>query len=234
LVLAAKIFKVNEEASLDVIFQKLRGFREEEPCEISGESKQLATEIVGLKLEKDVLSGVLAKDFVLTKYYRGGEVQTLTTEEVPFYFKLFDGKIFLIVVAPTKPRGVKKLLANYVANKLSEIVFGRGGGIVETKIPHDTLRELHESNPRATKLIWFDDVDFPDVGKLALSGSALADTELYHEYLEHGRVWYVVFEVGKREMVVGIARNCVITLFSKASVDEFKEFILEDMIPLVE
>jgi hypothetical protein len=140
------------------------------------------------------------------------------------------------VIAPSVARGVKKLLTNHVANKLSEIIFNVTGAIVELKISHETMKELHESNPRATKLIWFDDIDIPSVDKLCLAGSELADTGLYRNYIEHGKIWYVVFEVQKRRIVVGITRNCVVTLFSK-SVGEnegFVEFIVEDVFPLIE
>jgi hypothetical protein len=44
----------------------------------------------------------------------------------------------------------------------------------------------------------------------------------------------VVFEVQKRGIVVGIARNTVITLFSKSSKEEFMEYILEDLLKLIE
>jgi hypothetical protein len=82
-------------------------------------------------------------------------------------------------------------------------------------------------------LIWFDDVDIPSVDKLCLAGSSLADTKLYQEYLQHGTIWYVVFEVQRREIVVGITRNCVVTLFSKSTVDDFINYLLDDLIPLI-
>ncbi len=234
MVLAAKVFEVKGGADLGLIAQKLKDFREEEPYKLGEKSKKLATEILELKLEANRLSGILARDFVLSRYYKRGEVETLVTEEVPFWIRQFKERTFLVAIAPSKARGVKKLLTNYVANKLSEIIFIKSGEIVEAKITHETLRELHESNPRATKLIWFDDVDFPDVGKLALAGSGLADTKLYHNYLEHGKIWYAVFEVQKRHFVVGVTRNCVVTLFSKAAIDEFSDYILKEVIPLVE
>jgi len=97
----------------------------------------------------------------------------------------------------------------------------------------ETLKELHESNPRATKVIYFDNVDIPDVGKLALYGSSLADSSLYQEYLDHGNIWYAVFEIEERGIVVGATRNSVIVLFSKLETQEFIDFILEDILPLV-
>lgn len=231
----AKVFQINEDADLGVIAQKLKDFREEETYETEdGETKKLATEVLDLELEEDKLTGVFSRDFVRSRYYRRGLVETLVTEEAPFWIREFKGQNFLVVLAPSVARGVKKLLTNHVANKLSEVLFLKSGLIVEAKIAHETLKELHESNPRATKLIWFDNIDFPDVGKLCLSGSALADTKLYQEYLDHGKIWYAVFEAEKYGFVVGVTRNCVITLFSKATVGEFSNYLLKEIIPLVE
>jgi len=235
LVQPAKIFEIKADADLGLIARKLKDFREEEPYKTEkGEDKKLVTEILDLKLKEDVLTGVFSRDFVRSRYYKRGLVETLVTEECPFWIKRFDGRTFLVALAPSVARGVKKLLTNHVANKLSEVLFIKTGSIVEARITHDTLRELHESNPRATKLIWFDDIDIPDIGKLCLAGSALADTKLYHDYLEHGKIWYVVFEVQKRGIVVGITRNCVVTLFSRSTVDEFLDYILKEILPLVE
>ena len=233
MVLVAKIFEIKEPLELGVIARKLRDFSEEVPHESGGKPVKLTAEILDLKLEDGVLTGIFSKDFVLSRYYKRGLVETLVTEEVPFLIKQFKGRTFLVVLAPSKARGVKKLLTNYVANKLSEILFIKTGAITEVKITHETLKELHESNPRATKLIWFDDVDIPDIGKLALAGSGLADTKLYQEYLNHGKIWYVVFEVQKRGFTVGITRNCVVTLFTQVELKEFLDYVLSDVLPLI-
>jgi hypothetical protein len=229
-----KIFEFKEPVELPLIARKLKDFREEEPYEREGKSKNLVVEFLDLKLTEDELSGLLSRDFVLSRYYKRGLVETLVTEEVPFWIKRYKGRTFLLALAPSKARGVKKLLTDYVANKLSEILFIKTGAIVESRITHETLRKFHESNPRATKLIWFDQVDIPGVKKLALAGSGLADTKIYHDYLEHGQLWYIVFEVVKRGLVVGITRNSVVTLFSKASVGEFINFVSEEVIPMIE
>jgi len=235
LVLPAKIFEVKEEADLGLMALKLKGFREEEPYRTeSGETINLVTEILDLNLEKDLLSGVFSMDFIRTRYYKRRFIEVPVTEEAPFWFKRFMERTFLIVLAPSVARGVKKLLTNHVANKLSRVLFIDPRAIVEVRIPHETLRRLHESNPQATKLIWFDNVDIPGIEKLCLAGSDLADTRLYHEYLKHGKIWYVVFEVQRRGIVVGITRNCVVTLFSKSTVNEFINYILEDLLMLIE
>ena len=235
MVLPAKIFEINEEADLGLIISKLKDFHEEELYHIeSGKTVNLTTEILDLDLHADSISGVFSKDFVQRRFYRRELVETPITEESSFWIKPYNGRTFIIVSAPSVARGVKKLLTNYVANKLSKVLFISQGAIVEVKISHETLRELHESNPQATKLIWFDEVDLPGVEKLCLAGSDLADSDLYHEYLKHGKIWYVVFEVHKRAIVVGITRSCVVTLFSKSTIEEFINYLLEDLLELIE
>jgi hypothetical protein len=235
MVLPAKIFEINEKVNLGLMVQKLKDFREAEAYqEENGETVELVTEILDLELEADSVAGVFSRDFVRKRYYRRKLVETLVTEEAPFWIKPFKEGTFMIVLAPSVARGVKKLLTNNVANKLSKVLFIKPRAIVEVKISHETLTKLHESNPQGTKLIWFDEVDLPGVEKLCLAGSDLADTRLYHDYLEHGKIWYVVFEVQKRGIVIGITRNCVVTLFSKGTANEFIDYILEDLLTLVE
>jgi hypothetical protein len=235
MVLPAKIFEIKEKADLGLIVWKLKDFREEESYETEeGERVDLVTEILDLKPEEELVSGIFSRDFVRRRFYKRKLVETPVTEEAPFWIVPSEDRTFMIVLAPSVARGVKKLLTNNVANKLSRVLFIEPRGIVEVEIPHDALKDLHESNPQATKLIWFDQVDLPGVEKLCLSGSDVADTELYHDYLEHGKIWYVVFEDQKRGIVVGITRNFVVTLFSKTTTEEFLNYITEDLLMLIE
>jgi hypothetical protein len=233
MVLAAKIFKFKEDAGLDLIARKLKDFHEEEPYEREGKKIKLTTEVMELKLQADTLAGVFSRDFVLSRYYKRGLVETVVTEEVPFWISKSKGRTFLVVLAPSKARGVRKLLTDFVANKFSEVLFIKSGAIVEGRITHEALRQLHESNPKATKLIWFDDVDIPNIGRLAIAGSGLADTKLYRDYLEHGKIWYVVFEIQRRGAVVGITRNCVVTMFSRMEWKDFIDYVLKDVLPII-
>lgn len=235
MVLPAKVFEMSEEPDFEVILERLKDFREEETYQIeNGETIELVTEILDLELQEETVFGVFSRDFVRRRYYRRKLVEAPVTEEAPFWIKRFQERTFLIVLAPSVARGVKKLLTNHVANELGKILFVGPGAIVEVNISHETLKEFHESNPQATKLIWFDNVDIPSVDKLCLAGFGLADTRLYQNYLGHGNIWYVVFEVQKRGIVVGITRNCVITLFSKSTVSEFIDYILEGILTLIE
>ncbi|KYH40786.1 MAG: hypothetical protein AYL33_005240 [Candidatus Bathyarchaeota archaeon B63] len=235
MVLPAKIFEIKEKIDTGIMIQKLKNFREEEPYEAeSGEKVSLVSEILDLRLESGVISGVFSRDYVRTRFYKRKLIEALVTEEAPFWIRPFGERLFLIVLAPSVARGVKKLLTGNVANTISRILFIRAGAVVEARIPHETLRELHESNPQATKLIWFDEVDIPGVEKLCLAGSDIVDTELYHEYLKHGKIWYVVFEVQRRGLVVGITRNCVVTLFSRSTIGDFIRYIQEDILKLIQ
>jgi len=235
LVQPAKIFEIKEKADLGLIVWKLKDFREEERYQTENEETiNLVTEILDLKSKDDSISGIFSKDFIRKRFYRRKLVEAPVTEEATFWISPSKDRIFMIVLAPSVARGVKKLLTNYVANKLSKVLFIEPQAIVEVKISHTTLKELHESNPQATKLIWFDEVDIPGIEKLCLAGSDLADTSLYRDYVEHGKIWYVVFETQKREAVVGITRNCVVTLFSRSTTEEFMNYILEDLLMLIE
>ncbi len=235
MVLPAKIFEIRGDADLGLIVWKLKDFREQESYETEeGETVDLVTEILDLKAEGELISGIFSRDFVRRRFYRRKIVENPVTEEAPFWIVPSGGRTFMIVLAPSVARGVRKLLTNNVANKLSRVFFIEPRRIVEVEIPHDTLKELHESNPQSTKLIWFDQVDLPGVEKLCLSGSDVADTDLYHDYLQHGRIWYVVFEEHKRGIVVGITRNFVVTLFSKTTTGEFLDFIREDLLMLIQ
>lgn len=235
MVLPAKIFEVKGDVDPEKMMDDMRGFREEEAYETADEeSLILLTQILDIKREENILSGVFSKDIMRERYYRRRVIETPTTEEAPFWITPHGDRQHLIVSAPSVARGVKKLLTNHVANKLSDVFYNRVGFIVESRIPSETLQELHESNPQATNLIWFDDVDIPSVDKLCLAGSSLADTRLYHDYLDRGKIWYVVFGSQKRGITVGITRNCVVTLFSKSTRDEFVQYLVEDLLALIE
>jgi len=235
MVLPAKIFEIKEELNFGLIIQKLKDFREEESYEKNdGETVTLVTEILDLSLKENLISGIFSEDFMRTSYYRRTLIENPVTEEAQFWVTRFENQTFLVVVAPSVARGVKKLLTSHVANKLSKLLFITPRAIVETKIPHETLKTLHESNPQATRLIWFDQVDIPGVDKLCLAGSDLVDTQLYQDYMLHGQIWYVVFEAQKRGLTMGITRNSVVTLFSKCTKDDLINYVREDMLRLIE
>lgn len=209
--------------------ERLRGFQESEPVE--GEEIELLTRILDVEQHDGVSYGIFARDFLRETTYRRQIVTNATTEEAPFWIVPHNSRFFLIVMAPSVARGVKKLLSNHVAVKLGEIL---NADVRESRITSETLKRLHESNPKSTNLIWFDNIDIPGVNKLCLSGEGLADTGQYKDYLDHGMIWYVVFTSQKSGYTVGVTRNAVVTNFSKSTEDEFIEFIRDDIITLIE
>jgi hypothetical protein len=222
MVLAGKVFVIREEAGLDDIAAKLRDFKVEEE---KGDIK-LVREVRDIKIKGEDLHAIFSQDQVREIYHRGKKISTPCTLETPIVFSKFKKKIFLIVVE-------KKPLANSIANQLSKILFIVPGVIVEAKIPPDAFRRFHEEHFEDTKIIFFDDVDIPNVDKLSLYGSALADTGLYHDYLKHGKVWYIVIKPKEYNSIIGITRNSVITFFSKAEVSDLIEYIKREILPLI-
>ena len=207
----------------------LMGWREVE--ELEDEETQLVTEVIDLEQVEDTVTGVFTRDFMRERVYRRRTRMTPETEEAPFWIVPHEGRHFLIVMAPSVARGVKKMLSNHVAVKIGDIL---NVDIRESRITSETLQRLHEGNPKATNLIWFDNVDIPSVNKLCLSGEGIADTGLYKDYIDHGMIWYVVFKSLAKGYTVGVTRSAVVTNFSKSTVDEYIAFIREDILKLIE
>lgn len=207
----------------------LMGWREVE--ELEDEETQLVTEVIDLEQVEDTVTGVFTRDFMRERVYRRRTRMTPETEEAPFWIVPHEGRHFLVVMAPSVARGVKKMLSNHVAVKIGDIL---NVDIRESRITSETLQRLHEGNPKATNLIWFDNVDIPSVNKLCLSGEGIADTGLYKDYIDHGMIWYVVFTSLAKGYTVGITRSAVVTNFSKSTVDEYIAFIREDILKLIE
>jgi hypothetical protein len=209
--------------------ERLIGFQEAELVE--GEELELLTRVLDLGQKDDMVYGVFARDFLRETTYRRQVLTNATTEEAPFWIVQYENRLFLIVMAPSVARGVKKLLSNHVAVKLGDVM---NADVRESRITSETLEKLHESNPKSTNLIWFDNMDLPGVNKLCISGEGLADTGQYRDYLDHGMIWYVVFTSQKSGYTVGITRNAVVTNFSKSTEDEFIDFVREEIISLIE
>jgi hypothetical protein len=226
MVLAAKVFVVLEAVSLEELAMKLRDFRRAERAELEGQEYELLTEIRDLSLEGGALTGTYSQDHLLLLRYRGRSTPTPITFEAPFHFQPYQDQVYLTVME-------KKQRANSIANDLSKILFLTAGHIVEAQIEPETLRRFHEENFEDNKVIFFDQVDLPNVDKLSLYGSELADTSLYSEYLKHGKVWYVVVRDREYGYVVGITRNCVVTAFSRIGEEELYSYITAKVFPLI-
>jgi hypothetical protein len=226
MVVAGKIFKLSEPLALDEIASRLENYHFEEDYEEGDYKFTLLTEVVGLLPKKNTLSGVYSHDFVIHVFHRGKVAPLPRTVEALFSFSQVEDTTFLTVVE-------KKRLANFIANKLSEILFEKVGGIVEARIPPETLREFHLKNPEDTKITFFDNVDIPNVNKLSLYGPDLINTSLFEDYTKHGDLWYVVARSKETGYVVGVTRDASVTVFNLADKSKYVEYVNKEIYPLV-
>jgi hypothetical protein len=226
MVVAGKIFRLSESLALDEIASRLQDYYTEEPYEEGDYKFTLLTEVVGLLPKKNTLSGVYSHDFVIHVFHRGKVAPLPRTVEALFSFSQVEDTTFLTVVE-------KKRVANFIANKLSEILFEKVGGIVEARIPPETLREFHLKNPEDTKITFFDNVDIPNVNKLSLYGPDLINTSLFEDYTKHGDLWYLVARSKETGYVVGVTRDASVTIFNLADKNKYVEYVNKEIYPLV-
>ncbi len=226
MVLAAKVFLVREKTELGVLAEKLKTFRVEQDTRVEEVDFSLTTEVKDLSVSRSILEGTFAFDDVFVVKHRGKAVPIPRTYEAPFSFEIFEERLFLTIYE-------KKARANNIANEMSKALFMSLGEVVEARIKPETLKKFHEENFDDTKILFFDDVDIPNISKLSLYGSGLGVTSLYNEYLEHGKIWYAVIKSRKYGYVVGVTRNAVVTIFSRADLPEFKSYVKNEILPLL-
>ena len=226
MVVAGKIFRLSEKLSVAEVASKLDGYRTEESYEEGDYEFALVTEVVGLLPKGNMLSGVYSHDYVMHVFHRGKVAPLPRTVEALFSFSQMEGVTFLTVVE-------KKRVANFVANKLSEVLFEKVGGIVEARIPPETLREFHLKNREDTKITFFDNVDIPNVNKLSLYGPDLINSSLFEDYTKHGDLWYVVARSKATGYVVGVTRDASVTIFNLADKNKYVEYVNKEIYPII-
>jgi len=224
-VVAGKIFRLSEPLSIAEIASRLEDYHTEESYEEGDYKFALVTEVVGLLPKENMLRGIYSHDYVLHVFHRGKVASLPGTVEALFSFAQREGITFLAVVE-------KKRLANFIANKLSEILFEKMGGIVEARIPPEILKEFHLKNPEDTKITFFDNVDIPNVNKLSLYGPDLISTSLFEDYCKHGDLWYVVARSKEYGYVVGITRDVSVTIFNLTEKERYLEYVAKEIYPL--
>jgi hypothetical protein len=226
MVVAGKIFKLAQTLPVAEIAVKLDGYRTEETYEEGDYNFPIVTEVVGLLPKGKTVIGVYSHDYVLHVFHRGKEAPLPRTVEALFSFADVEGTVFLTVVE-------KKRVANFIANKLSEILFEKVGSIVEARIPPETLREFHLQNREDTKITFFDNVDIPNVDKLSLYGPDLINTSLFDDYTKHVDLWYVVARSKATGYVVGITRDASVTIFNLADKQKYVDYVTKEIYPVL-
>ena len=226
MVVAGKIFKLADPVSVADVAVKLEGYRTEENYEEGDYNFALVTEVAGLLPKENMLMGVYSHDYVMHVFHRGKTAPLPRTVEALFSFAEVEGTTFLTIVE-------KKRVANFVANKLGEILFDRIGGVVEARIPPETLRDFHLKNPEDTKITFFDNVDIPNVNKLSLYGPDLINAQLFDDYTKHGDLWYVVARSKETGYVVGVTRDASVTIFNSGDKSKYVEYVNKEIYPLI-
>jgi hypothetical protein len=226
MVVAGKIFKLAQTLPVAEIAVMLEGYRTEETYEEGDYNFPIVTEVVGLLPKGKTVIGVYSHDYVLHVFHRGKDSPLPRTVEALFSFADVEGTVFLTVVE-------KKRVANFIANKLSEILFEKVGSIVEARIPPETLREFHLQNREDTKITFFDNVDIPNVDKLSLYGPDLINTSLFDDYTKHGDLWYVVARSKATGYVVGITRDASVTIFNLADKQKYVDYVTKEIYPVL-
>ena len=226
MVVAGKIFRLVELTPLPELATSLSGYSREEPYEEGDYKFTLITEIMNLLPRENAVTGIYSHDYVLHVFHRGKVVPLPRTVEALFSFAQQEKKLFLTVVE-------KKRLANFIANKLSDLLYGKTGQIVEARIAPETLRSFHTKNPEDTKITFFDNVDIPNVDKLSLYGPDLIGTTLFEEYCKHGDLWYVVARSREYGYVVGVTRDASVTIFNLTDKNKYIEYVAKEIYPLI-
>ena len=226
MVVAGKVFKLSEPLPIGELASRLQNYKTEEEYEEGDYRFKLITEIVGLTAKNGDLRGIYSHDYVIHVFHRGRVILQPRTIEAVFCFTELENKTLLTIVE-------KKRLANFIANKMSEIIFGKEGFIVEARIPPETLKDFHLKNPEDTKITFFDNVDLPNINKLSLYGPDLMNTTLFEDYCKHGDLWYIVSRAKKYGYIVGVTRDASVTIFNLADKEKYLEYVKREIHPLV-
>lgn len=226
MVLSAKVFEVRSELTLGQIAAKLKDLKAVEKVNEGDQEFELITDVHDLKSESTGVVGVLSRDKLIWVRQRNRKVPVIKTEDATIEFRDRGDKILLIVLQ-------EKHFANATASFLSYQLFLDYKSIVEANIPSERMQMLHEKNPEATKLIWFDQLSYPGVEKLALAGPSLMDTPLYEEYVRNGKIWYIVYTTREGGRVFGLTRNAVVTAFTRMDESEFLDYIRNEVFTLI-
>lgn len=225
--LAAKLFKLSEIVKPEIALLKLKDFKIVWEDQETGQ--MLTEEIRDVSYSTGVLTANVLKDRAIVYRKRDELIKTVRTLEIPIFARLEDGVNQLLLVL------AKKRIANEIAIDLSKIIYGRPSAVIEALLSHGRFRRYFETKMENARVVYFDQVDLPNVEVLALYGESLRDSSLYQEYLSHGKIWYVVVSLPERgDLVLGVTRNSVVTVFGRATQEELIDYVFEELVQLLE
>jgi hypothetical protein len=222
-----KVFVSTEYKKLADVAAALEGHKVEEEYAEGDFKLTLLTEVANVSITDNVLTGLYSYDHIVYNYHRGKVLPAAATKEVLFSMSEHQNRTYLVVVD-------KKAIANRVANRLSEIAYGEMGVIVEARILPETMKKFHIANKEGTKVIFFENMNIPNINKLSLYGPDLVDTKLFKEYDSIGDPWYVLAKSKKFGYTVGLVRDGSVTIFNTVDQGQYLQYVREDVIPMTQ
>jgi hypothetical protein len=224
---AGKVFVSIEYKKLADVAATFEGYKVEEEYAEGDFKLNLLTEVANVSITDNILTGLYSYDHIVYNYHRGKIAPAAATKEVLFSMSEYQNRSYLAIVD-------KKAIANRVANKLSEIAYGEMGVIVEARILPETLKKFHVANKEGTKVIFFENMNIPNINKLSLYGPDLVDTKLFKEYDSIGDPWYVLAKSKKYGYTVGLVRDGSVTIFNTVDQGQYLQYVREEVIPMTQ
>ena len=131
--------------------------------------------MANISVNEEILIGLYSYDYVIHNYHRRKILPSPAIKEVLFAFTEIEESTTLAVVD-------KKAIAKRLADRLSEIAFGEIGVIIGASILLETFKEFRFNNPENIQVIFFENMDIPNINKLSLYCPDIVNTSLFGEY----------------------------------------------------
>ncbi len=224
--LAYTIFDVRENISAEEVFEKLSGFSlMKGSLEILGHSYALGVRITDLESSGRGVSGTYEEATPYTLTINEETIRVPRFLRVAFHFVWVKSGIFLLV-ASGKRRSLR------ISSTLSEAIFGKPDMISPVYIPPQRLRELYSENAEPRQVVFTGLREVAGVDTVVLYGKPLLQSSLLRRYMQVGQERYAVYR--DERGLFGVSAGGLIVAFSKIDDEEFREYIIEKILPIVE
>ncbi|AKG38735.1 hypothetical protein MA03_04850 [Infirmifilum uzonense] len=223
---AITVFEVRENISSKDVYDKLKGFSlARGSLEAFGRKFTLGVRVVELEGGESEVSGVYEEVTPHSLSLDSESVKLPRYIRINFHFTWLRQGIFLLV-ASGKRNGMR------VSSTFSQALFERPDGIMPVYLPPQRLRELYMVDAEPRQVIFTGLREVAGVDTVVLYGKALSQSTLLKRYMQVGQEKYVVFKTEKG--LLGASVGGLILAFSKLDEDEFRQFVIEKVIPRVE
>ncbi|MEZ0346088.1 MAG: hypothetical protein ABWK01_06025 [Infirmifilum sp.] len=220
------IFEVRENITVDEAAGKLKGFSiAKGDVEVMGRKYSLGVRVSNLELSDNTLSGVYEEVVPVSLSLDDETVKVPSAIRLHFYFNWLRQGIFLLVAAG-KRRGAR------VASTFSEALFQKPDAIAPVYLPPQRLRELYTTEAEPRQVIFTGLREVAGVDTVVLYGKALSQSSLLKRYMQVGQEKYVVYRTEKG--LIGVSVGGLVLAFSKIDEENFREYIIENIVPRLE